>query len=85
MSVLIRLLEEAAEGLHLLSDKLPPPGTADQSTRLATFSSRTFLSLVTRVFVSQRRHLRAQSAGLGFFFFFSDYLFSFDSYSIMFI
>uniref|UniRef100_A0AAQ4NYF4 MDM2 binding protein n=1 Tax=Gasterosteus aculeatus aculeatus TaxID=481459 RepID=A0AAQ4NYF4_GASAC len=28
MSVLIRLLEEAAEGLHLLSDKLPPPGKA---------------------------------------------------------
>lgn len=40
MSFLNRLLEEAAEGLHLLSDKLPPPGTAGQSIVLTVIIFR---------------------------------------------
>lgn len=37
MCLLNRIFEEAAEGLHLLSDKLPPPGTVSISKGL-TFS-----------------------------------------------
>lgn len=42
MSVPIRLLDEAADGLHLLSDKLPPPGMVDGATT-ANFLALTFL------------------------------------------
>lgn len=39
--LLNRLLDEAAEGLHVLSDKLPPPGTVDQSIALNALTKQT--------------------------------------------
>lgn len=37
VSLMNRILEEAAEGLHLLSDKLPPPGALSELVFCAVF------------------------------------------------